>query len=281
MILENTTPVPASRKRFALAMVLLAAAFAFTAMLPSAAYAVEPTDVWQSVGVSVNDLGSGKTPTLVIIAQARPGLTPPLEAAIAIPSGSQLSWAGEVLGGDPNDDPTLQVTVEPGEAYDLVRFTLVNSPRAQLELTVPPDMLVRTESQAQLDLTWTTAGPLDAAALQVYVPADAHLQDATPTPDVRAFPGQYVVYSVETSPVVAGKSLSLAGTIVIGPDPAMQQSDEKPADENVSEPQEPAGQPASNPASGDTLRWALVALALVLLVVAAYLLFRYVKTPRK
>jgi hypothetical protein len=150
-----------------------------------------------------------------------------------------------------------------------------------LELTVPAEMLVRTETQARLDLTWTSVGPLDAAALQVYVPADAHLEDGTPTPEVRPFPGKHVVYSVETSPVVAGQVLSLAGNVVVGPDPAMQQSDDQAGDDLGQKLQAPAEEPVSQSGSdGGMLRPILGAVAIALLVVAAYLVFRYVKSTR-
>lgn len=275
----SSEPFASVRRRISLlTLSLILAAAVMAAFAPATALALEPTDIWQSVGVSINDLGSGKTPTLVIIAQARPGLTPPLEAAIAIPKGSELAWAGEVLGGDPNDDPMLQFTIEKGDAYDLVKFTLVNSPRVQLELTVPPEMLVRTEAQATIDLKYTSAGPLDAAALQVYVPADAHLEGGTPAPEVHATPGQYVVYSVETSPVVAGQMLTLAGTVVSGVAPEMGEVADEPDEDVVATPDEQS--PTSDVAEtgGFDIRWLLGIAAVLLVAVAAYLVFKFVKT---
>lgn len=278
----SPAPYTSMRRRISgLILSLILAAAVIATLAPATVLAAEPTDVWQSVGVSINDLGSGMTPTLVIIAQARPGLAPPLQAALAIPKGAVLSWAGEVLGGDPNDDPTLQVTIEKGEAYDLVKFTLANSPRVQLELTVPPEMLVRTETQAKIDLKYTSAGPLDAAAIQVYVPADAHLEGGTPAPEVYATPGQYVVYSVETSPVVAGQVVTLAGTVVSGPAPEMAESEgQAPAEADAALDDQPTVADAGKDGDLD-LRVPLGLAAAVLVGVAGYLIFRFVRTSHK
>lgn len=266
------------RRAFAPA-VLVACAVAM--LLPVAALAA-PTDIWQTVGVAVHDLESGKTPTLVIVAQARPGLTPPVEAAIAIPKGAELSWAGELLGGDPNDDPTLEVTIDEGDTYDLVRFTLVNSPRVQLELTVPADMLVRTESQADIDLAWTSAGPLDGARLAVYVPADAHMEDTDPALSVEAIIGQGVVYSVEATPVAAGQTLTLSGLVLGGVAPEMEAavaaSEDPGAGGTATDTDAPA--PGAPDAAEDTdepldLRWLLGVFAGVLAAVGGFLVWKY------
>lgn len=189
-----------------------------TAVTPGQARAVtsKPVDVWQSVAVSLHDLEANKEPTLVITARARAGLKPPLEAALAIPKGVQVVWAGEILGGDPAKDPTLKIRVESGAKYDVAYFTLVNSPRVQFELTVPDGMVVRSDSSVGVDLRWTAAGALDHGAIAVWVPGDSHLADVVPVPSIARVAGAGFVYSAETSPVVAGQALTISGTMLPG-----------------------------------------------------------------
>ncbi len=202
---------------------LFLAAFALilATVVPSVAGASGPEDVWEVVGVTIHDLAPGKEPTYVITAQARQGMTLPFQAAMSLPKGSKIIWAGELLGGDPSQDPMVQLDMEEGEEYDKATFTMNRSNIVQFELVAPEGMIVPQQTFIRLDLHWPAVGAIDRARIAVIVPTDLHLENTEPALDVDVRSGSGVLYSVETSPVAAGQSLSLRADMVGGPAPEL------------------------------------------------------------
>lgn len=59
--------------------------------------------------------------------------TLPAEVKVAIPKGASITWVGELLQGDPAQDPDAVYKVNPKDDYDEVVFTLTKSNIGQVE----------------------------------------------------------------------------------------------------------------------------------------------------
>jgi hypothetical protein len=244
-------------------------------MPPVAAQASDATGAWAVVGVTIHDLESGKEPTYVITAQARDGLTLPIEAAISIPKDATLLWAGQLLGGNPADDPLLETRRESADGYDLLYVTLTRSNAAQFELAVPESMYERRESSIVFDLSWPAPGAVDRARIAVITPLNLHLEDANPTPEVSADPERGVLYAVETKPVLPGDVLTFSAELVGGPAPELEALES--AEETDSTPSVIATSPATTgdgepQTDGSGTRQVLIGVLAALLVGAVALL---------
>jgi len=62
-----------------------------------------------------------------------PTTTLPAEVTIAVPKGASIIWVGELLQGDPSQDPQAVYKVNPKDDYDEVVFTLAKSRIGQVE----------------------------------------------------------------------------------------------------------------------------------------------------
>ena len=199
--------------------VVTAATLCLLLALPGVALAAEG-DAWYAVAITAYDLDEGKEPTLVISALAREGTELPVDVAIAIPKGAEVVWAGEILGGDPAADPQLEASLDTGEDYDVLHFTLTQSLLAQIEMNMPHDWITSADDGRHIAIEWTSSGLADRARAGISVPHEYHLEGVAPDPRVDVRAGD-VLYSVETSPVAAGQTIALSGVMVSGPAPEL------------------------------------------------------------
>ena len=247
--------------------------------LPSFAHAAGE-NVWYAVGVTAYDLEEDKEPTLVMSSQVREGIELPVDAAITIPRGAEVLWAGEILGGDPAADPQLEVTVDTGTDYDVLRFTLTQSLIAQIEMTMPQDWITSTDDGRRIDIEWTSAGLVDRARVAITVPLTYHLEDVSPTPQVEIRPND-ILYSDETSSMAAGQTIVLGGVMAEGPAPEftamMSQAGEESADSTSgtgsagAQPIRASDEPAEDEGIGTTwiimgILGAIVAVLVVIII---------------
>ncbi|MHB8923811.1 MAG: cupredoxin domain-containing protein [Coriobacteriia bacterium] len=90
---------------------------------------------WQSVDVILH---ADEQQPMLLVSGELPAATPlPFEAELAVPTGAQVQWIGEILGGPVSEDPQVQYTKTTEGSMDVYRFTLTKSRIAQAEVTVP------------------------------------------------------------------------------------------------------------------------------------------------
>ena len=122
------------------------------ALLVPAATAAAAPQPWKGVSMLAYEEGSSTT---FIISGTLPENTPlPATVEISAPSGAQIMWAGEILGGDLASDPEVKYTVKQGESYDVYTFTLTKSLTGQLEFTIPA-VSTFDGANRKVDFKWT------------------------------------------------------------------------------------------------------------------------------
>ena len=253
------------------------------ALAPGSARATEGADAWQLITMTVFDLESGKEPTLVIRAVAKNGTQPPLSGSVAIPKGSELIWAGNILGGDPADDPMVPVEIVEMDDYDVVTFTIEESPVMQIELVVPEGMLIPGSDAVDVSFAYTAAGDVDIVRLGAVVLPSQRIINDDPEATPEILEGLGVLYSVETSPVAEGQTMTFSGQVVLGEDPevaAMETSAAAAATPTpeATAPVEPIVTPVE-PASGPTdWTWIIIGALVVLIGIVIYVIYRQIRT---
>ncbi len=267
------THLTRSRHLVALALATLVLVAAF----PAPALA-GPADGWESISATLYDLQVGMAPTLVISALLPEGTTLPHEAALAIPKDSEISWAGELLGMG-GDDPVVEFTIEEFDTYDLVNFTLTQSPAAQLELTLPEGSVAAAEGGLSISLAWTSGGTAERARVAIASPLAYHMENVTPSPTVEVRESD-VLYWVETVPVAAGQQLTIAGLLLDGPAPeiaaAQAEATATAQPTATAEPLPVSEEPV--PAQGSSnLTWVIIGSLVVLIAIILVIIVRKVR----
>ncbi len=93
----------------------------------------------------------------------------PQTVEVPVPHGATLLWAGEILGGDPADDPMRETTVEQVGDMDVYTMTLEQVYVGQLEIALAP---ARIEGD-RLSSTMTWTNPGDEVQLSASVVAES------------------------------------------------------------------------------------------------------------
>jgi hypothetical protein len=143
-------------------------------LAPAAALAAAPrTDVWKSVGVSLTDLGPGKQPTYVVSAELKDNIKLPTSfyVALPLPTGSEISWAGEIIPGAKNDI-MLKLSGKTGKPNDLVIFRVTKSRIVQIEALPALGILKQVSSKrVDVNMFWVADSAVPAVRMAVQVPA--------------------------------------------------------------------------------------------------------------
>jgi len=136
----------------------------------------------------------------------------PAEAVFFVPAGSGVTFAGEQAGDVAR--MTSSTTVEvPGTAYDAVTVRLERS-RVALVQAVLPNLLPESPSVITAAVEYVTPTDVEAAVIQVAVPAGAEVTSSTPGAQRVVREGDLFYYT-EYSDVGAGETLSMAVTIAL------------------------------------------------------------------
>ena len=184
-----------------------------------AAPAVASASPWRGIGVTLHDLGLDKTPTLVVFGSLDDDLERPATVELPIPAGSRIGWVGEVFGGDPSLDRIAEFTVRPETGYDVLVITVTEAPAVQAELVPPDGWVARTDDDLTVRMSWTAHEALAGVRLGFEIPDTARPATLDPDDAQRERTPAGVLYSVETTPVAAGQTLTLDAVIVAGADP--------------------------------------------------------------
>jgi hypothetical protein len=156
-------------KRISLAIALLVA----LATVVTPAFAATPAKSFESLSVGVQRAAG----VLLVSAQVPSTAKLPVTIAVPIPSRSKPYWVGEILGGDPANDPKESFTIRKGAKYDLVILTLKQARTGQVEMNLPAAAQATGPTKLSYSLPITTDTAL--ASLDFELPAGTAVGSAT------------------------------------------------------------------------------------------------------
>ena len=154
---------------------ILVALLALTVLLVptlSASAAEEPVE-WEAIDAAVHQEGASNL--LIISGQLPDSAKLPAKVELAVPAGSEIQWAGEILGGDVSNDPSVDYKVESRDGSDIYSFTLTKARIGQIE-ALKPDVIVPSGDATQASLTYTPAGDVSELRLKYRLAQTAKVQ---------------------------------------------------------------------------------------------------------
>lgn len=172
---------------------------------PSSAFAAPAS--WDSVDVTVHQ-EQGRA--IMLVSGTLPETTAlPAEVALSVPAGSQVQWAGEILGGPVDKDPSVQYKTITNNGVDTYTFTLAKSRTGQLEV-LPQALVTATADGFQSNLSWTAGSAVRELRLNFRVPQTAKIVTPAAGAAVQPGPTGYSYYSRVVRGVKAGQTEGLA-----------------------------------------------------------------------
>ncbi len=186
----------------ALAITLMLGAGSFAPATPAVA---QPETAWERADVLLDTVSHAGGAIIIITGSLSDAAVLPAEVSLAIPKGTSMLWAGEILGGSLDADPTVDYEIVEGEGeFDTVVFTLQTSRIGQVE--VDASGLLTTDGDiVQAVNRWMAPQPVASLRLGVTTPQGATV--ATFTPDAQAQPGPAgaLYYTLMATDVPAGE----------------------------------------------------------------------------
>ncbi len=181
----------------ALALAVFVPAVALAAPIP-----------WQSVDVIAHSEADA-TAVLLITGTLPDSAKLPAQVELAVPADSQIQWAGEILGGDPAQDPTFEYTLTSKDGLDVYSFTLTKARRGQLEV-VSSGIFSTAGEVTTSSLSWTSHIDVGSVSIFARVPATAQLVEPAEGAAIEQGTGGYNYYGRTLTDVKAGAPIALA-----------------------------------------------------------------------
>lgn len=240
-----------SRRRLGRAVVALATTLV---VLISPVGALAASGPWESIDLTL--IPDGQQAILLVSGTLPNSTKLPAKVDLAVPAGSQIQWAGEILGGDPSADPQVQYTVKKGDVYDLVQFTAVKSRNEQVEV-IAPNSLTPKGSANVAAIDWTAPYDIASTSVRVQIPNGAKVQTASQGASPENV-GATQYYSLKPVPTKAGQRLQLSVEYT-GGTPGGTGSAPGGAPGGTGTP----AQPASSTGGSNGLVWLIVVAAII------------------
>lgn len=163
---------------------------------------------WASVDLVLHD---DATPMLIVSAQLPQDASLPVDVSLAVPAGAQVQWAGEVLGGPLEQDPTRVPSVVTSGTMDLQSFTVSEGYRAQVEALVPGAILMNDGVKVAA-LSWTAPQDIPVVNAMIRLPAGSEIATMTPGATIAPGPTGFQYLERSFTDVAAGDLLELSIT---------------------------------------------------------------------
>ena len=135
-----------------------------------------------------------------------PAVPLPAEVSFAIPSGSIVTWAGEVVDDAAGGPVKLQPSVAKGEGHDVLTMTLTGSRTAHVEALMSQEM-PPAGSQMAPTLAYRMLEDVGSASVGIQVPAGSEVASATPGIKTTPVSGGATLYFIEGADLKAGDTL--------------------------------------------------------------------------
>lgn len=187
--------------RFVLLLIVL------LAVCTQAAVAFGAPSGWESVDITVH---SEQEQTVVLVSGVLPDdATLPHDAELAVPSGMQVMWVGEILGEDPTKDPELKYVKSTANGMDVYRFTLTKGRTAQVEGSLPSVSTFDGQMYTTA-LKWTATEDLPEVRVSQRIPQGSQILQADEAATVLPGEAGYSYYSKTLSDVKRGTPVELS-----------------------------------------------------------------------
>lgn len=170
------------------------------------------TNGWDSNDVVLIEGQSG--PVLLVSGTLPSSVSLPAKVSLAVPTGAEILWAGEILGGDASKDPTVQYTVKSGAKYDTVEFTLTKAHTGQVEISAT-NSVAQAGSGKTATVEWTAPSDVPSVRLGVQLPSGATVTGTTGGAEKEANP-EGTSYGRVFDSVKSGKKLAMSVTYTGG-----------------------------------------------------------------
>jgi hypothetical protein len=210
---RRLAPVLVGLLAFALCAVLPAGAFGAAASRSASASPPAATATPSSLEVQL--WPSELDGAVLVVGVELPAQTAlPATVRVPVPAGANVTWVGQVFGGDPTADTEVPYTKEDGVGGPVIVATLTKSRSLQYEATLvsPTEAAGRYTST----LTWVQSAPAPQVGLSVKAAATAG--------DVRIAPGPSgapqtnatgeQLYTLPPVPLALGKSVTVTASWV-------------------------------------------------------------------
>lgn len=133
----------------------------------------------------------------------------PATAELSVPEGAELSWVGEILGGDPSADPAVEYDKRTVDGMDVYGFTLKQARVAQIEVKVP-DVAHWDGTDYAAAMVWRPTQDTAAVRMSVRIPQAAQVTQEATGAALEPGPEGFSYYSLTEKDVKAGQALELA-----------------------------------------------------------------------
>ncbi len=162
---------------------------------------------WQKVGVSLHP---EKTAGVLLISGELLGtVSLPADAELWAPTGSEVQWIGQILGGPTSNDPELEYTKSVVGDMDVYRFTLTKSRVAQVEISTA-EGIGFDGTAYRAAVRWKAPRDIHEVKVGVRLPRSATIVEPAPGASVQPGDSNYDLYSKTVRNVKAGDQLELA-----------------------------------------------------------------------
>ncbi len=102
----------------------------------------------------------------------------PATVRVPLPAGATILWSGEILGGDPADDPSRDATLTVVGGAQYAEFTLEQVRVAQVEAELNPATVSGTKVEGKLD--WINVTEAGTYTFSVRIEPSVHDLEITP-----------------------------------------------------------------------------------------------------
>lgn len=151
---------------------LVVLAVSLVLSLAAPAFAAEKPVAWEIVDVTLHSEGTSSV--LLISGKLPDSVKLPATVQLSAPAGSQLQWAGEIIGEDPSKDPEVKPEVTTGEVSDVYTFTLTQARLGQIEV-IHPEVLRFDGTGYAANIAWTPPTDVGELRLNVLIPANGQV----------------------------------------------------------------------------------------------------------
>lgn len=185
---------------------VMLAAIATLVALTTAVPALAAPAQWETLEVTVHyEQGS---PIVLVTGTLPEGTKLPATVELPVPKGGEFQWAGEILGGDPSADPSVEYTVKDSGGMDVYSMTLTQAPMGQVEVVLP-SAVAYDGSTYRAALGWTALSEIPNVNLFVRIPSGAQVTEPAEGAEVIPGPPGYSYYSRKATDVKPGAKLDL------------------------------------------------------------------------
>lgn len=160
---------------------------------------------WESMDVILHEDSSRG---VLLVSGTLPKDAPlPAEVALSVPSDAQIQWTGEILGGDPKNDPSVTPVKSTIDGADVYTFTLTKARIGQIEAVVPPASREGTASVASI--AWVSPQDVPEVCISGRIPSGSTISQPVDGAELTSGSDGYSYYSKTFTGVSAGDRLDL------------------------------------------------------------------------